>query len=124
MESDSCILWGGRNRPNRELLSEFLSKAGYMVEMASSYEEIILSIEIIPIRLVLLGITGFDERVWPVCQIFKSHNIPFFVITAPSRAYIPSLYKAIDCFSVPLIKPLSIRPLLALIANSLSNSHE
>lgn len=125
MESDSCILCVGRNRRNQELLSQVLRKAGYSVEVALSYEDLLPRVEARPIKLVLLDVTGFDEKVWPVCQVLQSHKVPLFIITAPNGSHIPSLYNATNCSSVPLlIKPLSIRPLLTLIAHSLSNSHE
>lgn len=122
MELASCILCVGRNRRNQELLSQVLSKAGYEAAVALSYEEILPTVESCAIALVLLDVTGFDEKVWSVCQVLRSHTIPFFIITAPNRAHIPAQYKATHSSLVPLlVKPLSIRPLLTLIAHSLQH---
>ena len=115
-----CILCVGRNRRNQELLSQVLQKADYAVEVALKHEEILPAVEASAVSLVLLDVTGFDEKVWQVCQVLRSHAVPFFIITAPNRAHIPSQYNATHGSLAPiLVKPLSIRPLLTLIAHSL-----
>lgn len=122
MALEHCILCVGRNKRNQELLSQVLSKAGYEAAVALSYEEILPTVESRSIALVLLDVTGFDEKVWPVCQVLRSHSIPFFIITAPNRAHVPDQYKATHGSPVPLlVKPLSIRPLLTLIAHTLQH---
>lgn len=117
MASERRILCAGRNQRNQELLSGVLNKAGYAAEIALSCEDIMPTVESSSIMLVLLDITGFDERVWPVCRGLKSRNIPFFIITAPNRTHMPAGYSA--PLTPLLVKPLSIRPLLTLIARTL-----
>jgi CheY-like chemotaxis protein len=117
MALERCILCVGRHQRNQELLSQVLNQAGYQTEVALSYEEIMPVVESRSIALILLDITGFDEQVWPV---LRSRSIPFFLITAPNRAHIPIQYRAAPRAPIPLlVKPLSIRSLLTLIAHSL-----
>ena len=119
MGLEDCILCVGRNRRNQELLSQVLNKAGYAVRVALSYEGIMPVVEGSSIALVLLDVTGFDEEVWQVCEALRSHAIPFFIIIAPHQVHLPAQYQVNGSLVPLLVKPLSIRPLLTLIAHTL-----
>ncbi|MGB3298839.1 MAG: hypothetical protein WBA76_11260 [Phormidesmis sp.] len=135
MESEGCILCVGRNRRNQELLSQVLGKAGYGIKVALSYEDVMPMVEASSVVLVLLDVTGFDDKVWQLCELLqstygeavskekagavRSRPVPFFIITAPNRAHLPNQYGTSGSRVPLLVKPLSIRPLLTLIAHTL-----
>ncbi|MEM8505139.1 MAG: hypothetical protein AAF716_18535 [Cyanobacteria bacterium P01_D01_bin.1] len=119
MTAKNCILCVGRNRRNQELLSEVLNKVGYAVEVALRYEDVMARVETNAVKLVLLDVTGFDQRIWLVCQALRSHTVPFFIIAASSRTHLPDQYSASGSLAPLLFKPLRIRPLLSLIAHTL-----
>ncbi|MGF1523281.1 MAG: hypothetical protein ACFBSF_13275 [Leptolyngbyaceae cyanobacterium] len=117
-ESILCV---GRNRRNQELLSQVLTRAGYSVTVALTYEEIAAVVSQQSTTLVLLDIAGFDGRIWQVCQGFKERAIPFFIVAPPNNAHLPARH-------VPgnpvLIKPLVIRDLLTLIERTFQAHYE
>lgn len=114
------ILCLGRNRRNQALLSQVLAKAGYRVEVALTSQDMLSAIEHRAIALALIDISGFDAKIWESCQRLRSRDIPFFVITPSQNAHTPAQYDS----NIPLlVKPLAIRSLLTLIAQTLQVHH-
>lgn len=126
MAKTDPILCVGRNQRNQELLSQVLTRAGYSVEVALTYEELTMEGLVkedghVAVSLVLLDIAGFDARIWQSCRTFSQRAIPLFIITPPTSAHLPTHH-------VPraplLVKPLVIHHLLTLIAHTLLVAYE
>ncbi|MBE9059553.1 two-component system response regulator [cf. Phormidesmis sp. LEGE 11477] len=121
---ENLILCVGRNCRNQELLSQVLEKAGYSVRTALNCETLTQMVDQSSISLVLLDVAGFDRQIWQHCRMLKSHRIPYFLITPSGGAHLSASYRqqyfnAQEDDTPLLVKPLSIRLLLALISYTL-----
>lgn len=83
MTDRAAILAVDTNRRNLELLTQQLDTAGYRTRAAGSLEEFDRELGgASPIGLVLIDLTGFDERIWERCERLRHADVPFVVLTA------------------------------------------
>lgn len=110
------ILAVDKNCRNVELLAQFLGKEGYQSQGATSLEEFeqALSEFSAEIKLVLLDISGFDRRIWELCQRLQGEQILFIVISPRQSTAIQQESLAHGAQSM-LVKPLVVKELLNFI---------
>lgn len=101
------ILILDRNRRNLILLTQFLEQHGYQVVSTISLEEVphILS-QVSRINLTLIDVSGFDDRVWTLCQQLREQEIPFLIISPRQRLDIQQasiVHGALGLLGKPLV---------------------
>lgn len=115
MPSPHCILVLDHNPRNRELLGQFLGKAGFEVLPTGSLEELDAALATRDdLGLALLDLAGFHSHIWERCDQLLQRGVPFLVISprpAPEveRAGLSRGAKGV------LVKPLSSEALLSLV---------
>jgi len=112
MSAKAVILIVDSDRVNLELLSHQLDREGYSTSTASSLEELDRAIQDkVRIALLLIDISGFDERIWERCQALVETGAPFIVIS-PRRS--PAVQRdSMRCgASVLLTKPFDFKDLV------------
>jgi DNA-binding response OmpR family regulator len=120
MTNDSnLILTLDHNRRNLELLGQFLGKAGYKTLQIASLEELdqFLASYVTAqetIKLALVDISGFDQRVWERCAHLQTKNIPLLIIS-PRQSAALQQESLVHGARGMLIKPLIVKELLKLI---------
>ncbi len=74
------------NRANLDLLSQRLSREGFLTVGATSLEELdnLITRED-GIDMALVDLSGFDQAIWEKCEALRSARIPFIVIS-PQRS--------------------------------------
>jgi DNA-binding response OmpR family regulator len=118
-DSKPLVLVVNCNRRNLELmtqlLTQFLEPRGYQVLATVSLETVDQALSHPhTIKLALIDISGFDTRVWEVCQRLRQQQVPFLVISPQQQAAIQQasvMSGAISC----LTKPLIMKELLRLV---------
>ncbi|GAB4329349.1 MAG: hypothetical protein Kow0037_04390 [Calditrichia bacterium] len=106
-----------KNRRNLELLDQFLRKNQYEVIGLTEPEKVPEYLDTgADIKVALIDIGGFDRRIWETCELLRTHDIPFVVISPKLTELIfANSYKS--GASNVLQKPLQIKQLLSLIAS-------
>jgi DNA-binding response OmpR family regulator len=106
------ILVADSDRGNLDFLSHQLDREGYGTVGASSLEELDQAIEgKVGIALLLIDISGFDQRIWERCEALVRSGVPFIVIS-PRRS--PAVQRdSMRCgASVLLTKPFDFKDLM------------
>lgn len=116
------ILAVDRNRRNLELLTQVLARQGYQVLAKISLEEVEEAMNTTTtIKLALVDISGFDARIWKLCQRLREQGIPFLVISPQHQAAVQQASVTHGALGL-LGKPLIMREFLQLIQNLLKGS--
>lgn len=113
------ILAVNHNPRNLALLSQVLRNEGYQLFPAldlAAFDRAIARAE--TIRLALVDIAGFDERVWERCERLRVRKIPFLVLSPRQSAALQRASFSHEA-SQFLAKPLVIRELLGLVRSLL-----
>ena len=116
-QNRTVILAVDRNSSNLALLSKFLSREGYEVIGASSiknFEEKI--IDETAIKLAIIDVSGFDKQIWNCCEILRSWDIPFLIISPKQSAVIKQQGMNYGAQQF-LVKPLIVTEFLQIIKN-------
>jgi DNA-binding NtrC family response regulator len=112
MSAKAVILVADSDRGNLDFLSHQLDREGYGTVSASSLEELDQAIEgKVGIALLLIDISGFDQRIWERCEALVKSGVPFIVIS-PRRS--PAVQRdSMRCgASVLLTKPFDFKDLM------------
>jgi len=103
------------NQADLGLLSELLVKEGYDTLDAASLEELDKIIRMSKeIALVLIDLSGFDQRIWERCDILRKAKIPYIVIS-PQRSPLIQRDSMKHGASGLLVKPLGIKEMMEYI---------
>jgi len=71
-----------RNNNNFQLLEQLLKKYNIECEGTSDYEIFEKKInENFNYKIVLIDITGLDNKIWNYCKMLYSNNIPFILLS-------------------------------------------
>ncbi len=109
------IVVANSNQADLGLLSQQLVKEGYDTQNAASLEELDERIRISKkIDLVLIDLSGFDQRIWERCDTLRKAKIPYIVIS-PQRSPLIQRESMKHGASCLLVKPLGIKELLEYI---------
>ena len=74
------VLLVSRNRQNVRLVQETLLQEGYAVWIATSVEEFAERLEMDRrIGMALVDLTGFDARIWPLCEGLRDASTPLLM---------------------------------------------
>lgn len=115
VETQPSILVVDRNQRNLELLAQFLDQAGYQVLAAQELDESGRVLDAhAEISLSLINLSGFDRRIWDLCEQVRTEGMPLLVISPKQSVAIEMESLAHGARGV-LTKPLVVRELLALI---------
>lgn len=119
MGTNAVILLVNRNQRNLELLAEFLRKEGYTISTAASLEQFDRALaEESNVGLVLLDIAGFDQSIWQRCELLRSQQRPFLVISPRQSSAIQQASLSHGARGV-MIKPLVVKELMGVIKSML-----
>ncbi|MFN8467558.1 MAG: response regulator [Caldilineaceae bacterium] len=114
-EAQPSILVVDRSQRNLELLAQFLSQAGYQVLAEYDLDESSRVLDAhAEIGLALINLSGFDRRIWDLCEQVRTKGMPLLVISPKQSVAIELESRAHGAQGV-LTKPLVVRELLALI---------
>lgn len=103
------------NQADLGLLSQQLVKEGYDTLDAASLEELDKIIRMSKeTDLVLIDLSGFDQRIWERCDTLRKARIPYIVIS-PQRSPLIQRESMKHGASCLLVKPLGIKELLEYI---------
>lgn len=121
MKHKGIVLAVDRNQRNLELLTKFLSQAGYVTSQATNYEQFddILSqaeAKTITVGLALVDIAGFDVTFWERCKRLQALDVPLLILSARQSQALQQEGIAHGVQGV-LIKPLVIKDLLKIIGS-------
>lgn len=109
------IVVANSNQVDLGLLSQQLVKVGYDTMDAASLEELDKIIRMNKeIDLVLIDLSGFDQRIWEHCDMLRKVRIPYIVIS-PQRSPLIQRESIKHGASCLLVKPLGIKELLEYI---------
>jgi DNA-binding response OmpR family regulator len=109
------IVVANSNQADLGLLSQQLVKEGYDTLDAASLEELDKIIRMSKeIDLVLIDLSGFDQRIWERCETLHKARIPYIVIS-PQRSPLIQRESMKHGASCLLVKPLGIKELLEYI---------
>ena len=110
----------GRNRRNLELIAEVLSGEGVPTATANSLEAFDRMLEDAQgLRLVLIDLSGFDQRIWERTERLRRMGVPFLVFsTGPGAAREEEEGLARGALTV-LRKPLGKRELIGIVRSLL-----
>jgi DNA-binding response OmpR family regulator len=109
------IVVANSNQADLGLLTPQLVKEGYDTLNAASLEELDKIIRMgKEINLVIIDISGFDQRIWERCDTLRKARIPYIVIS-PKRSPLiqrESMKYGASCL---LVKPIGIKEMLEYI---------
>ena len=114
MNGEPLILNVNKSRSNLKLLNKFISGDGYRIFTAEDLGELDQCLDKEKPELVLLDLTGFDQKIWKYCERMREMKIPFIIISPRRSAFIKQVSLARGAHNV-LTKPLVINQLLGLI---------
>lgn len=121
MNDNPLLLTVDRNQRNLELLAEFLGREGYQILQADSIEAFAQALQRSKaINLAIVDLSGFDSRIWELCDRLRTENIPFFVLSPKQNTLIQQQSLAHGARSM-LVKPLVMKELLGIIHSLLEN---
>jgi DNA-binding response OmpR family regulator len=115
MSAQPLILTVDRNQRNLELLGQFLRKEGYEtlpVSTFEEYEQILGQAE--TLALALIDISGFDRRIWILCEKLTERGVPLLVISPQQVPQIQQEGLAHGARSV-MYKPVILKQLIRMI---------
>ncbi|HEU5381540.1 MAG TPA: response regulator [Ktedonobacteraceae bacterium] len=118
MKSGISVLLVNRNQRNLDLLSDFLSKAGYIICAAGTLEAFDHALAEDSIVVALVDITGFDSGVWERCEQLRRKKKPFLVVSTRQSAAIQQASISHGARGV-MIKPLVVKELINLVQSML-----
>jgi DNA-binding response OmpR family regulator len=103
-----------RSQRNLDLLQGALAKEGIEAIGAHSTESLEEVLSRTEVALVLIDLSGLDERVWEGCETLRTAGVPFVVISPRQSA---DVYRASAVHGARgvLVKPLAVRELLAVV---------
>ncbi len=114
-EAQPSILVVDRSQRNLELLAQFLGQAGYPVLAEHDLDESGRVLDAhAEIGLALINLSGFDRRIWDLCERVRTKGMPLLVISPKQSVAIELESRAHGAQGV-LTKPLVVRELLALL---------
>lgn len=109
------VLLVSRNPQNVRLVETTLQLEGYAVAIATSVEEFAGRVEADErTRLALVDLTGFDARIWPLCDRLREASTPLLMLAARKNPAIETTGRSHGAASV-LEKPVGVRDLVNLI---------
>jgi CheY-like chemotaxis protein len=109
------IIVANSNQADLGLLSQQLEKEGYDTLDAASLEEMDERIRMgKKIDLVLIDLSGFDQRIWERCDTLRRAKIPYIIISQQRSPLIQreSIKHGASCL---LVKPFGVKELLEYI---------
>ena len=113
--TSALILLVTRNVKNAKLLGKALLDEGYRMRVATTVEEFASTVDSDePIALALVDLTGFDSRIWPLCERLRSAETPLLMLAARKSPTIDRKGHEHGASSV-LVKPVGVRELLGLM---------
>jgi DNA-binding response OmpR family regulator len=115
-QTPARILLLNHNARNLQLLTEYLSKAGFHTLSAQDLTEFdrALADSSTTIAAALVDIVGFDAQIWQRCELLRAAKIPFLVISPRHSAAIQQASLTHGARGV-MVKPLVIKELVTLI---------
>jgi DNA-binding response OmpR family regulator len=115
MSTQPLILTIDRNQRNLELLRRFLRKEGYETLSVSTFEEFDqLPGQSETFGLALIDISGFDRRIWILCEKLTEQGVPLLVISPQQVPQIQQESLAHGARGV-MYKPLILKQLIHMI---------
>lgn len=114
MAEKSIILAVDSNRHNLELLIQYLGQEGYETRSASSLAELNQAIKENKMSLVLIDLSGFDQRIWERCEQLRKARIPFIIISTRRSLIVQQESMKHGARGV-LVKPLGVKELVGYI---------
>jgi len=116
MSTSQAILLVASNQRNLDLLSDFLSSAGFETKCAKNLQGFDSLIEgSNGYGLALVDISGFSRDIWNSCDRLSSQNTPFLIIVPQGQQRMQYESLAHGAKGV-LYKPLIIKELLGTIS--------
>jgi DNA-binding response OmpR family regulator len=115
MSAKAVILVADRDRGNLELVCQQLEREGYDASAAASLEELDQAIQgKVKTTLLIIDVSGFDQRVWKRCETLANGRTPLIVIS-PRRS--PSVQRhSMKCRAAGLLtKPLDFKDLMECV---------
>jgi DNA-binding response OmpR family regulator len=104
---------------NLQLLADFLTKEGYTILTASSYEEFDQALnQQQAIAGSLVDIAGFDGQIWTRCEQLRTARIPFLIFSPRQSVAIQQASLSHGARGV-MVKPLIVKELMAVIRSIL-----
>lgn len=106
---------------NLQLLSDLLTKEGYVILTAASYEEfdhVLNGTQAIAGGLV--DIAGFDGQIWARCEHLRAIGIPFLIFSPRQSTAIQQSSLSHGAKGV-MVKPLIMKELIAVIQTILGD---
>ncbi|HEY98363.1 MAG TPA: response regulator [Dehalococcoidia bacterium] len=106
------IIVANSNQAELGVLSQQLVKEGYDTLGAASLEELDEKLRMNKnIALGVIDLSGFDQRIWERCDMFRKAKIPYIIIS-PQRSPLVQRESMKHGASCLLVKPLGIKDLL------------
>jgi len=116
MPKNPTILVLNRNQRNLDILNQILGEEGYEVVGSRDLESLDREVQTRQqdINLVLMDITGFNRSVWDSCELLRSADIPFLVLSTQHHHAVEKQGLIYGAKGV-IVKPLAVKELLHLI---------
>lgn len=104
---------------NLQLLTDFLTKEGFVTLTAANYEEFdqVLS-QSQAIAGSLIDIAGFDGQIWTRCEHLRAAKIPFLIFSPKQSTAIQQASLSHGARGV-MVKPLIVKELITVIRSIL-----
>jgi CheY-like chemotaxis protein len=115
MSAQPLILTIDHNERNLEIITQFLHKEGYLtlsVSTLEGFEQILGQAE--TLALALIDISGFDRRIWVLCEQLTQQGVPLLVISPQQIPKIQEESLAHGARGV-MFKPLVVKQLIRMI---------
>ena len=109
------VLTIDRNQRNLDLLGQFLGKEGFKtlpISTLEGFEEILGRTE--TFGLALVDISGFDRRIWVLCEKLTENGVPMLIISPQQVPQIQQESLAHGAHGV-MFKPLVMKHLVSII---------
>jgi DNA-binding response OmpR family regulator len=115
------LLLVGHLPRNLQLLTDFLTKEGYITLTAKNYEEFdqVLN-EQKCLDGGLIDIAGFDGQIWTRCEQLRAAKIPFLIFSPRQSATIQQASLSHGARGV-MVKPLVAKELITVIQSILGD---
>jgi len=117
MSQRPLILVLDHNQRNLTLLKQFLDEQAFDILAISTLEDFESVLDHVHhFALALIDISGFDRRIWIICEKFSAEGVPLLVISPQQMRYLQQQSLAHGAKGV-LFKPLSMPELITVIKN-------
>lgn len=104
-----------KNNNNFQLLEQLLKKYNIVCEGISDYEFFEKKInEIFNYKVVLIDITGFDNKIWEFCKMLYTKNIPFILLSGLQLNLVRKYEVGFRAYAI-MQKPILIKDFLTTI---------